>query len=79
MPRPAHLTLVPTVPVLSDLPTPKAVPETVQAEAENIRTRLTRALLPLSGHASTDVALARSKAELYAIATQLRRLARRVP
>lgn len=61
------------------LPTPRAVSPAIQAEAENIRSRLARATLPLSGNSSTDVALARSKRELYALATDIQKLARRLP
>jgi hypothetical protein len=59
-------------------PRPRAVPDGVRAEGENIRTKLTLALAPLSSCASTDVALSRSKAELFALATALQKLARRL-
>ena len=56
----------------------KAVSDTIQTDAENLKGRIAWALMPLTGKASTDVALARSKAELYAIATALQKLARRL-
>lgn len=61
------------------LPTPRAVSPAIQAEAENIRARLNHALRSLSGSSSTDVALARTKRELYALATEMQKLARRLP
>lgn len=74
-----HLALVQASPApCRALPAPRSVSADIQAEAENIRGRVAWALLPLTSKASTDVALARSKAELYALATALQKLARRL-
>jgi hypothetical protein len=65
-------------PMAVPLPTPRAVSDAIQTEAENIRGRVAWALLPLTSKVSTDVALARSRAELFALATAFQKLARRL-
>lgn len=67
-----------SAPAVQSLPTPRAVPDSIQTDAENIRGRIAWALMPLTSKVSTDVALGRSKAELFAIATALQKLARRL-
>lgn len=78
-PRPRLVTVnMAPLPQPADKPIPRTVPTGARAEGENIRTKLTLALAPLSSCASTDVALSRSKAELYALATALQKLARKL-
>lgn len=74
-----HLRVVRTEPVTPELSVIVAVPPEIRAQAENIRIGLARALLPLSTDRSTGIALDRSRAELYRLATEMQRLARRLP
>lgn len=61
------------------IPPMVAVAPEISAQAENLRGRFAQALRPLTGRASTDKALSQAKAELFALATDLQKLARRIP
>jgi hypothetical protein len=66
-------------PLVVPLPKPRAVAQSIQAEAENLRVKLARALVSLTTDHSTDVALAQTRAELFTVAAGLQKLARKLP
>lgn len=77
-PRLVVVTAEPT-PQQADLPPMQYLdPEWAKA-LDSIRAKLSQATRPFAGHAAPKAALTQAKAELYALATEIQRLARRLP